>query len=183
MPSLSGVLLILLGAMLIYSMVDAHSFSPESWARGLIVFRETVQAVVTPDPSIIGRQISTKRDTLKLLDNHICLFRRHPRLFELRTVPLLGEIHIDEQSYVVLGRLPFSQWLTSLALVTVITTLLLEPQGMPRYDIQTIASSLREALVLAGIVFAFLAVNVMVERDRMRGTYLRVIDRLAFRRQ
>jgi hypothetical protein len=178
MPLASSILWIFAFVFAVQSLIEAHSFSLASWRRGLTVFHRTVQQAAAPDPSLIGREITAGAASVKLLDQDVCLFRRTFRFLELRTFPLLGEIHFHERSYVVIGRLPYSDVFFGLAFVSAFAASLTEWQGALPPAVQFIAVLLRNASGPFAFMVMYFALSVLAGRDRIDSTYGKVVARL-----
>ncbi len=163
MSTISGILIVFVFVLIIYSYVESHSFSPIAWRSGFVVFRYVVENSVIPDLSLIGYEVTINGVIAKLIDERTCLFRREFRFFQLRTFPLLGEIRFGPKGYLVIGRLQWSRVFASLILAVALSTFYVGFEG----------SFFAFILIL---LVAMLSFSVIVERDRISSSYPKVIS-------
>ena len=163
MSTISGILIVFVFVLIIYSNAKSHSFSSTAWRRGFIVFRYAGDNPVIPDLSLIGHEVTINGVITKLIDERTCLFRREFRFFQLRTFPLLGEIRFGPKGYLVIGRLQWSSVFASLILAVAMSTSYDEFEG----------SFFAFILIL---LVAMLSFSVIVERDRISSSYPKVIS-------
>ncbi len=141
------------------------------WPRrgGLAVFEQFVENPITPNPSLIGYEVTFNGVVAKLIDERTCLFHRETRPLEIVPFVFIGEIHFGPKGHLMIGRLPrvtVDLLIASLVFVILLANLLSQFGGL------FWPLGLTFLLGFGAIFFYSLA----LERYNLRQAYPKVID-------